>query len=296
MTDSNTGFPKVDTYDEDMQKFKRLKRIWRAMKRSRIFQALRKSRLNPYHTTLKSIKAPSAKEAREIARRQNLGYFLYKGIRLSSSPHLPLDKEYEKYGNIIRGNTDVTSRIPRNKTGQFDLFAEEPLVIAVVPVEGPSHIGHTAMQYKNRVVNRRGCKMDDKPLFQTYSNLADYYLIYPRQVGLSPEVIESEMEKAAIRHNKDYDILTNNCACAVFETLQNCGITNINLLGMDNWGITLPTPGNNPFNFGIRPWCEKHGVLIRPEEMRDLYKYNTFACEQTGNKTRLISPTQDFSL
>lgn len=273
MTNTNDEYPHSIVYARTAQQHKTLKKVWHAITNNGLYKRLRASRLNPYHTFLSRAEAEDVKTAKELARAKNRGYILYKGTRISTELHCPVAEEFERYGNVIRGGEDVTSRIPRNREGKLDLMAEEPVVVAIVPIEGPSLVGHAAMQYKNRVVNRRSSMMDDEPLFKTYSREADYYFVYLSQLGIDPKRFEREMDKVNIRKSGKYNLFTNNCAGAVHSVFKNVGVR-INLFGPDRLGLTLATPGNNPFGFGIENWCRRHGVHVHAKEMRDLYKYN----------------------
>jgi len=41
-------------------------------------------------------------------------------------------------------------------------------------------------------------------------------------------------------------------------------------LGPDKLRLRLPTPGNNPFGFGLKDWCFRHGVHVYPEEVEKM--------------------------
>ncbi len=245
---------------------KLLKKIWVALTDNGLYKRLINSRLNPYHMFLSRVEAETLQQAKKIARAKNYPYLLFRNEKVSTELTCSVDEEFRQYGNIIRGGYDVTNRIPRNSRGQFDLMAEEPIVVAVLPISTSSLGGHVAMQYKDKVVNRRSIKMDTAPLFKTYSRVADYYFLYPSQLGIDTTQLEREMEKNNVRFGGEYSFLRNNCAKAVHRVFSNLGVKDFKLM--------VPTPGNNPFGIGIRRWCEKNGVHVNSQEMRDLYKYN----------------------
>ena len=280
MTNNSSRYPHVTVYDQDINKFISAKKLWAKIRDAKLSKRLRASRLNPYHTNLNFYDAPKD-EAIALAREKGDKTILFRAengykTRCYVELNCSVDEEGQKYGNIFRGGQDVTERIPRNKDGKWDLFAEEPIMIAIVPIEGPSLVGHVCMQYKDRVVNRRGTFMDNAPLWETYGTEAQYYAIYPSKLGLSPETIEREIENTNIlRGERKYNIGNNNCADNVSYALKNCGVKDINFLGFDKIGLTLATPGNNPFGFGVKQWCQKNGVHLHPQEMMQ-YKYRTF--------------------
>ncbi len=270
MDDKENQYPIPTAYQDSKDEHKVLKKIMKLMRKTILYKKLRSSRMNPYHTFLTKVNASNIDDAKIIGRRQNLGYILYNGIRVSTELDCCVSEEFEQYGNVIRDGEDVTTRIPKNAEGKIDLFAEEPVVIAIVPVEGPSLTGHAAMQYKDRVVNRRGEFMDKNSIFETYGKFADYYFIYPSQLGIDTKKLEEEMDKTYEERSGKYNIVTNNCAGAVGDVLKKIGMK-IDFFGPDDIGLTIPTPGNNPFGIGIRNWCIKNGIHVRHHEMLTLY-------------------------
>ena len=182
-------------------------------------------------------------------------------------------EEYEKTGKVVRKNGDVTDRIPRDKDGKLDLMAEEPIIISIVPIEGISLTGHACMQYKDRVVNRV-LTMDTDPIYPRYQDLSDYYFIYPSQVGIDPKKLIREIDRHNILHGDEpYNIFTNNCAKNVADVLKKLGVKDINFIGPDKV-VSYPTPGNNPFSFGVEDWCMRHGVPVTQEEIATLCQYH----------------------
>lgn len=242
-----------------------LKNIWFVKK-------LRHTRLNPYHTFLKNIKADSYEEAKEKAYAMGEVQFLYNGTRYYAERHdCSAGEEYKKYKKLLRGRGDVSDRVPRNKKGELDLFFEDPIIIAVMPIEGPALYGHVSMQYRDRVVNRLISTIYTDPVYDTYKDYTEYYAIYPSKLGLAPKKIIREIDKHNIKNGyKEFSLGFNNCSKNVVEVLEKLGIKDINLLGPDKLGIRFPTPGNNPFGFGVKDWCFRHGVHLYPEEAEQL--------------------------
>ena len=276
--------PLPRVYANEVNRFHKLKKIWMKIKNSVPFQSFRHSKLNPYHRNIPDIEASSLDEARQKAHALALDnlkngkkvdvHFVYNGTRYTiESPNLTPQEEYQKYGAVFRGHDDVSNRIPRNSKGELDLFAEDPIIIAVIPVEGPASVGHVCMQYKDQVVNRVTKSIHTDPLYPKYDKYAEYYLIYPSQVGIDGEKLLRVMHRHVIKHGRDkYKILTNNCANNVEEILGQVGICDFKFYGFNNMGITFSTPGNNPFNRGIKAWCFKHGIHIRKDEMEEFDK------------------------
>jgi len=280
MAKSNPVYPHVTVYDQDIKKFISAKKVWAKVRDAKLIKRLRESKLNPYHTNLNFYDAPKD-EAIAIAREKGDKTILFRGdngykTRCYVELDCPVEEEMQKYGSVFRGGKDVTDRIPKDKDGKLDLFAEEPIIIGIVPIEGPSLIGHVCMQYKDKVVNRRSDFMDTAPIWETYGLKAQYYAVYPSRLGKTPEEIEKAIENTnVLRGEMKYDIRNNNCANNVANPLKNCGVKDLNFLGPDSLGVTFATPGNNPFGFGIKAWCKKNGVHLRPQEMLQ-YKYNNF--------------------
>lgn len=264
--------------DNAMVRF--LKPIWYRFKATKLFQAYRHSRLNPFHTTLQKIKADTIEDAREIAINKNLRYFEYNGVRVSTDEPYSLVTEAGKRKRIFRNGRNALDILPRNAAGIPDLTAEEPIIIAILPIEGPSLVGHAALQYKDHVINRLRYKMDTKPLFPRYGNKANYYFIYPSQVGIDPKQLINAIDKVNALKNGDYDFVNNNCAGAVDYTLRFAGVKDLDQYGPDKLGIYWPAPGNNPFGKGIQSWCQKHGVHVFASEIEQVYKHNYIANHQ----------------
>lgn len=239
------------------------------LKRLKLVQWFRSSRLNPYHMFLKNIKADSYEEAREKAYQMGKVQFLYHGTRYYAERHdMTVDEEYKKYHKVLRGRGDVTDRIPRDKKGHLDLFAEDPIVIAIMPIEGPSLYGHVSMQYRDRVINRLLSTIYTDPVYEKYFEYSEYYFIYPSQLGITPKKLLRELDKHNVKYGyKKFNLATNNCSKNVADVLEKAGVKDIDFLGPDKLGIRFPTPGNNPFGFGLKDWCFRHGVHVHPEEM-----------------------------
>ena len=246
------------------------------VKNSWLIKFIRNTRLNPYHTFLKNIKADSLDEAREKAYAMGEVQFLYKGTRYYSERHdCSANEEYKKYHKLLRGRGDVSDRVPRNEKGELDLFAEDPIIIAIMPIEGPSLYGHAGMQYRDRVINRLISTIYTDPVYETYKEYTEYYAIYPSMLGLDPKKIIREMDKHNVRNGyKKFDLGFNNCSKNIVEVLEKLGVDDINLLGPDKLGVRFATPGNNPFGFGLKDWCFRYGVHVYPEEVEQfLAKY-----------------------
>lgn len=257
-----------------------VKPLWYKFKQSALFINFRHSRLNPFHISLLNINSGTLQEAREIAIGLKLRYFEYKGIRASTDEPYSITREAGKRQRIFRNGRNALDVIPRNADGIPDLTAEEPIIIAILPIEGPSLLGHAALQYKDLVVNRLFYKMDTKPLLPRYGTMADYYVIYPSQVGIDPEKLIRTIKKVNVLKGGEYDFVTNNCACAVDYVLQQCGIKDLDYIGPDKLGIYWSSPGNNPFRKGIQEWCRQRGVHVFTSELEDVYKYNTIENHQ----------------
>ena len=265
---------------QDSALVKFLKPIWYRFKATKLFQAYRHSRLNPFHTTLQKIKADTVEDAREIAINKNLRYFEYNGIRVSTDEPYSLVTEAGKRKRIFRNGRNALDVLPRNAAGVPDLMAEEPIIIAILPIEGPSLIGHAALQYQGMVVNRLRYKMDTKPLLPRYGNKAIYYVVYPSQVGIYPKTLKCAIHKANIVKNGDYNFGYNNCAGSVDYTLRLSGVKDLDEYGPDKTGIFFAAPGNNPFGKGIQEWCQKHGIRVYASELEQAYRYNAIQNHQ----------------
>ncbi len=271
-----TRYGRPTVYDPQRTKFRTLKKIWMAIKTSKLFKAYRHSRLNPYHWGLPKIIANTPEDANRIAQLMSVPQYIDKqGVRRNFNSGMTPEEEFKKTGQVIRPNGDVSSRIPKNEKGDLDLMAEEPILILIIPLEGASPVGHVCMQYKDRVINRRSKETNMRPLYPEYQDYARYYFVYPSQIGINPKKLIREMDKQNIRHGKDkYDLFLNNCATNVSIVLKNAGVKDINLLGIDKMGATISTPGNNPFHFGLKDWCDKYGVRVDLEEVAQLYKHH----------------------
>lgn len=270
-----TRFHRVRAFEGQENMLIGLRKLWMNIKNSRIFTFIKHSRLNPYHFGLKKIVAETPEQEQEMARTEGVGQYIDKnGVRCWVGFNGSVQEEYEKTGKVIRRNDDVSHMIPRDKDGKLDLMAEEPIMISIIPLEGISITGHVSMQYKDRVLNRV-LTMEIDPLYPRYQHLSEYYFVYPSQLGINPKKLIRAMDRHNILHGKDpYNIISNNCAKNVADILEAVGVKDINFLGPDNLGLSYPTPGNNPFGFGIKDWCLRHGVPAKLEEVALLYKYH----------------------
>ena len=288
-----------DPMEWERRAFPFIKKIWMKIKTSKLFNKFRQSSLNPYHRGLPKIKAESLAEAKAIARRKIIeklqnsenknqeankntpptreNDFLYEGTRYNVEQSCSVQEEFERDGVVLRGHGNVADRIPRDKDGKLNLFAEEPIVIAVVPMEGPSLIGHVCMQYQDVVVNRLIPSIHTDPLFAKYQERSQYYFVYPSSLGINPHKLKREMEKHNIKYaRKKYNLFTNNCAKNVGDILKKVGVTDIDFYGWDDVGLVFPNPGNNPWNKGIKGWCLKHGVHVNLQEMDAYHSTHNF--------------------
>ena len=176
-----------DPMEWERRAFPRLKKIWMKIKSSKLYQNFRHSKLNPYHRGIPEIEADSLDEARQEARKSIIeklhqvdmkdlrekskrttknNDFIYKGTRYNVEQSCSMQEEYERDGVLLRGAGDVSDRIPRDKDGKLDPLAEDPIVIAIVPMEGPALVGHVCMQYQDMVVNRLIPSIHTDPLYQ----------------------------------------------------------------------------------------------------------------------------------
>ena len=271
-----TRYPEPTAFDEHKNKFLLLKSLWMSIKTSKIFQAIKHSRINPYHWGLPKVVADTPQEEQEIARQLGVAKYIDKsGVRCAVNFDGSVEEEKQKTGKVLRGNKDVSSLIPTNEKGELDLIAEEPILISIIPMEGISPVGHVCMQYKDHVINRIPKSMEIDPLYPKYQKFSEYYFVYPSQLGINPENLIREMDKHNIKHGEDdYNLITNNCAGNVAQVLKKAGVKDIDFLGYDKIGLTIPTPGNNPFHFGVKDWCLKHGIPVRLDEVAQLYKYH----------------------
>ncbi len=289
MTEKETEVPPLVRMEAGMMPM--FRRFCKIIKNTWLIKKLRHTRLNPYHTFLKNIKADSYEEAREIAYNLGKVQFLYKGTRYYSERHdCSATEEYKKYNKLLRGRGDVSNRVPRNDKGELDLFAEDPIIIAIMPIEGFSIYGHIGMQYRDRVINRLLTTIYTDPVYETYKGYTEYYAIYPSKLGLEPKRIMREMDKHNIRYGyKKFHLGRNNCSKNILIVLEKLGIKDVNLLGLDRLGLTFPTPGNNPFGFGLKNWCFKHGVHVYPDEVKQLMsRYPVVDNEKRREEQELI--------
>ena len=278
-----------------------LRKVWLKIKSSKLFNKFRHSNLNPYHRGVIEISAETLEEAKKIARQhvieknkhpetrtrrenrskrrsQSKGTdFIYNGARYNVEQSCSVQEEFERDGVVLRGAGDVSDRIPRNKDGKLDLLAEEPIVFAIVPIEGPSLIGHVGMQYQDVVVNRLIPSIHTDPLYPKYKDEAQYYFVYPSQLGIDSHKLKREMEKHNIQYaRKKYNFLTNNCAKNVGDILKRVGVKDIDFYGWDNAGLVFTNPGNNPWGKGIKGWCLRHGVHVNLQEMEAYHAGHNF--------------------
>lgn len=286
-----------DPMEWERRAFPRLKKIWMKIKSSKLYQNFRHSKLNPYHRGIPEIEANSLDEARQEARKSIIeklhqvdmkdlrekskrttknNDFIYKGTRYNVEQSCSMQEEYERDGVLLRGAGDVSDRIPRDKDGKLDPLAEDPIVIAIVPMEGPALVGHVCMQYQDMVVNRLIPSIHTDPLYPKYENNAQYFFIYPSQLGIDPKKLKREMEKHNIKHAREkYNLFTNNCARSIGKILKKVGVKDIDFFGWDDAGLVFTNPGNNPWGKGVKGWCLKHGVHVNLREMEAYHqKYN----------------------
>lgn len=149
------GYPIVTAYDETLAHNKKLRKIWHAIRDNPIATALRESPLNAFRTSLPTNTSLKEQIARDQERARGVFEYIHKpegqkrGVRKYTELDCSVDEEAKTYGSVSRGGHDVLKWIPKNEKGEYDLFAEEPIVIAVVPIDGPSLVGHVCMQYKD---------------------------------------------------------------------------------------------------------------------------------------------------
>ena len=301
-----------DPMEWERKAFPLIKKIWMKIKSSKLFGRFRHSNLNPYHRGIPEIKADSLIEAKQNARLkfieqiknpdidkrlqkckkarrsclQKHNDFIYNGTRYNVEQSCSVQEEFARDGVVIRGLGDVSDRIPRNQKGELDLLAEDPIVIAVVPIEGPALIGHVCMQYQDIVVNRLLPSIHTDPLYPKYMEKSQYYFVYPSSLGLDGKKLKREMEKHNIKYaRKRYDLFTNNCAKNVADILKKVGVTDIDFFGPDRLGLVFTNPGNNPWGKGIKGWCLKHGVHVNLHEMEAYHNKHNFTDVTKRRKT-----------
>ena len=283
--ENNMATPPV--FDFEVNAFKGIKKIWAKVRNSKLFKWFRGSRLNPYHWGLEDIKAKTPEEAKKIARKKAIeakkkklkakAEYIYNKQRQLAELDCSVDEEFKRDNIVLRGKGDVSDRIPRNKNGDLDLMAEDPIVISIVPMEGPALIGHVCMQYKDRVVNRLLTSIHTDPLYPKYKEYSEYYFVYPSKLGIDGKKLLREMDKQNIRkYNKKYNLISNNCARNVGQVLKKVGVDDIDFMGFDDIGLVFTNPGNNPFGNGIRAWCLKHGVHVNLKEMEKYHERHNF--------------------
>ena len=292
-----------DPMEWERRAFPLLKKIWMKIKSSELFKRFRHSNLNPYHRGIPEIKADSLAEAKSLARKQFIeniknssleerrkkcekakeayrtknNDFIYNGTRYNVEESCCVQDEFARDGVVLRGLGDVSNRIPRSPKGELDLMAEDPIVIAIVPIEGPALIGHVCMQYQDIVVNRLIPSIHTDPLYPKYMERSQYFFVYPSALGIDPKKLKREMEKHNIKYaRKKYDLFTNNCAKNVADILKKVGVNDIDFFGPDKLGLVFTNPGNNPWGKGIKGWCLKHGVHVNLREMEAYHQKHKF--------------------
>lgn len=307
-----------DPMEWERRAFPLVKKIWMKIKSSKLFDRFRKSSLNPYHRGIPDIKADTLEEAKQTARQefikqiknpdideclqkcrkakeartQKHNDFIYNGTRYNVEESCSVQEEFARDGVVIRGLGDVSDRIPRNKQGELDLMAEDPIVIAVVPIEGPALIGHVCMQYKDVVVNRLIPSIHTDPLYPKYQERSQYFFVYPSSLGVDGDKLKREMEKHNIKYaRKKYNLFTNNCAKNVADILKKVGVTDIDFFGPDRIGLVFTNPGNNPWLKGIKGWCFKHGVRVNLHEMEAYHNKHNFT--NTKERRKQMDETHD---
>lgn len=280
--------PVPEVFEWEVKTLSGLKKIWYKIKKSKLFNKFRQSKLNPYHWGLEEIEAQTPKEAKEIARKKAIdakkkklqkirAEYIYNKRRCSASLNCSVDEEYKRDGIVLRGKGDVSDRIPRDESGNLDLLAEDPIVISIIPIEGPALAGHVSIQYKDRVVNRLLGTVHTDPLYPKYQEYSEYYFIYPSQLHINPQKLIREIDKHNVKNiDRGYNFLTNNCARNVGKVLKKSGVRDLDFMGIDKLGLVFTNPGNNPFNNGIKAWCFKQGVQVTPEEMSQYHERHNF--------------------
>ena len=273
---------------EDIAALRGVREAWGNIKKSFLYKNFRASQLNPYHFGVEEVKADSLDKARRIIREKAKVYkamnrdyraqFIFNGTRYFADRYdCTPEQEYKEDGMVIRSGYEVSDRIPRNDKGELDLFAEIPIVIAINPMESPEVIGHACMQYKDQVVNRVLPSIHTDPLYPKYNNRAQYYFIYPSQIGINGKELYHKMSKHNIKYgDKRYDPLFNNCAQNVAQILKDVGVKDFDFYGPDFLNLSYATPGNNPFNKGLKAWCYKHGFRVHLNEMEQYDRLNHF--------------------
>ena len=275
------GVPTV--FREELKMLPYLRKLWHKIKSSDLYDAFRHSDFNPYHRGIRKVEADTLDEARRIVRedakraaahREKIEtQFIWRGTRYFSDRNCSPNQEYAEDGIVLRAKDNVADRIPRDKNGNLDLLAEEPILFSIIPIEGPALIGHVCMQYKDQVVNRLLPSIHTDPLYQKYKEFSEYYYVYPSQLGINPEKLYREMEKHNIKYmDKDYNPLFNNCAQNIGKILKKVGVKDLKFFGINKIGAVFASPGNNPFGRGVQAWCQKHGVRVHLNEVEEYDK------------------------
>lgn len=270
------GIPTV--FGEELKMFPKLREYYIKAKKTPLYDKFRHSGLNPYHFGVRKVKADSLDEAKRIIRedakkaaalqKKVKAQFIWNGTRYYTDRYCPPQQEFEEDGVVLRAGVNVADRIPRNKEGKLDLLAEEPILISIIPVEGPALIGHACMQYKDQVLNRLLPSIHTDPLYQKYKEYSEYFYVYPSQIGVDGDKLYEAIKEHNIEHMDDkYNPLTRNCAQNVARVLKKVGVKDFDFYGPDWLGLGYATPGNNPFGKGILPWCRKHGVRVHLDEV-----------------------------
>ena len=269
--------------------FPKLKKIWSGIRSSAAYKYFRSSKLNPYHMGVKEIKADSLDKARNIAReiakvarakgKKHRAQFIYNGVRYFADRYdCTMQQEYKEDEIIIRDGYDVTDRIPCNEKGELDLYAKDFVLIAINPIEGPSLIGHACMQYHDMVINRLVPSIHTDPLYPKYGNKhVEYFAVYLDDINVKGNDLYYLMELHNTIHlDETYNPFTRNCAQNMAVVLKDAGAKDFDFYGPDFLGISYATPGNNPFGIGIKAWCHKYGVRLRPEEAEEYNRRYAF--------------------
>lgn len=272
--------PIPEVFNQERTSLNFFRRIWGVIRNSKLYERIRCSRLNPYQWGVPKIEADTLENAIEKAREQQKVRFIYKHKLHSAERDYPVYQECKEGGPVLRGTNkkaDVRDNIPRNEKGELDLFAEEPIIFAVVPITGPALIGHVGMEYDGHVMNRLLPSIHTDSIYKKYREYTEYYFVYPSKLGLKPHDVIRAIDKHNMKNiDKKYNLLTNNCAGNVGRVLKSLGINDIDFIGPDKLGIVFTNPGNNPFNTGIKAWCLKHGVHVTAQDVEKLCADKTY--------------------
>lgn len=275
--DKNEKHEIPPVFDREISAFPELRNLWRKIYHPKIYQKMRHSMLNPYRWGLKNIDAETFERAVEIARSEQKIRFIYENEVCSAELKCPVYKECEMSNSmggsqpILRGSDkkpDVRDRIPRNENGELDLFAEKPIIFAIVPITRPGLVGHVGMEYDGHVMNRLISSIHTDPLLPKYQEYTEYFFVYPSKIGTTPQDVIDVIDEHNIAFlDKKYNLFNNNCAKNTADILKKLGVKDLDLVGPDKLGIVFANPGNNPFGTGIKNWCRKHGVHVTPEDV-----------------------------